>query len=176
MKKLILLVSIMMVLVLSSCELKITETATESIVKKQEALTTEIITSMPAPVVDYFQERRTISKWAERWDAPSIPCYVYLISYGQFIGYYVSDGKPAATTSYLNPEETFEHGVDVGDSWGDVLVSAPDIDGTWGANNPGIRFFTAEGTAVEWGGVGATYLYSDAPIPLNVPKLNISGR
>ena len=46
-----------------------------------------------------------------------------------------------------------------------------DLDGTYGANNPGIRFFTASGIAVEWAGAGATYLYSDAPLPLNVPKL-----
>ena len=34
--------------------------------------------------------------------------------------------------------------------------------------------FTADGTAVEWGGSGASYLYSDAPLPINVPRLNQS--
>ena len=53
-------------------------------------------------------------------------------------------------------------------------VETPDIDGTYGTLNYGIRFFTAEGTAVEWGGMGATYLYSDAPLPINVPKLNVT--
>lgn len=144
-----------------------------TIAQAQEKMTEKMVDSISIPDVSYFQERRTIAKWVERWDAPSIPTYVYLISYGNIIGYYVADGKPAATTSYLTPEEKFER-VDVGTDYGDVLVSAPDIDGTWGYNNPGIRFFTAEGTAVEWGGVGATYLYSDAPLPLSVPKLNIS--
>jgi hypothetical protein len=57
---------------------------------------------------------------------------------------------------------------------GGQLVSAPDIDGTYGDNNPGIRFFTAEGTAVEWAGDGASYLYSDTPINFGypIPKLN----
>lgn len=51
---------------------------------------------------------------------------------------------------------------------------AIDFDGTYGTNNPGIRFFTAEGAAVEWAGDGATYLYSDVPINFGyeVPRLS----
>lgn len=72
------------------------------------------------------------------------------------------------------PEERFEHDIDVGDSWGSVLIQSPDIDGTYGDNNPGIRFFTASGIAVEWAGDGASYLYSDAPIDFGyeVPLLS----
>lgn len=138
---------------------------------QQEALVNNIINNYPAPVVSYFQERRTIAKWTKRWDAPSIPCFVYLISYGNIIGYYVSDGKPASTRSYLTPE-TQTVRADLGEYNGDVQVEAPDIDGTYGQNNPGIRFFTAEGTAVEWAGEGACYLYSDALLPLKVPCFN----
>ena len=124
--------------------------------------------AIPIPQVTYFQERRTISKWVQRWDKPNLPCYVYLVSYGKIIGYYVTDGKPSSTRSYILPEYKHNyHG-----SGGCCLVPTADLDGTYGENNPGIRFFTAEGTAVEWGGEGATYIYSDAPLPLNVPKLN----
>jgi len=129
-------------------------------------------TTIPVPNLSYFQERRTIAKWAERWDIPNVVTYVYLVSYGNIIGYYVADGKPASTRSYVTPENTFVHGVDVGESYGDVLVEAPDIDGTYGENNSGIRFFTADGAAVEWGGNGATYLYSDVPLSINVPLLH----
>ncbi|MBN2860594.1 MAG: hypothetical protein JXK93_10070 [Sphaerochaetaceae bacterium] len=80
----------------------------------------------------------------------------------------MADGKPASTRSYLLPEEKLIEG-DAGDSLGDFVMSAPDIDGTYGDNNPGIRFFTASGTAVEWAGDGASYLYSDYPLPINVP-------
>ena len=124
--------------------------------------------NIPIPQVSYYQERRTIAKWAMRWDKPNVPCYVYLVSYGKVIGYYVTDGKPACTRNYILPEYKHnDHG-----SWGCCLEPTADLDGTYGDNNPGIRFFTAEGTAVEWGGQGATYIYSDAPLPLNVPKLN----
>ena len=46
-----------------------------------------------------------------------------------------------------------------------------DLDGTYGSNNVGIRFFTASGVAVEWAGSGASYLFSNAKLPLNVPEL-----
>jgi hypothetical protein len=149
--------------------------ATEGRMKTEKAQTEMIdtaISSVEVPRVSYFQERRTISKWTKRWDKPSIATYVYLVSYGTIIGYYVADGKPASTRSYLVPEEQRIQ-ADLGEYVGDMLVSAPDIDGTYGDNNPGIRFFTAEGTAVEWGGQGACYIYSDAPLPLRVPKLNV---
>jgi hypothetical protein len=124
--------------------------------------------SIPVPNISYFQERRTIAKWAQRWDQPNLPCYVYLVSYGTIIGYYVTDGKPSSTSSYLTPEyrESYHS------SSTTITEQLPDVDGTYGSNNQGIRFFTAEGTAVEWGGSGASYIYSDAPLPLSAPRLN----
>ena len=122
--------------------------------------------SVVIPDLSYFQERRTIAKWAEHWDKPSAACYVYLISYGNIIGYYVSDGKPASTGSFLTPEyreDTAEGRV--------INVQLPDIDGCYGSNNPGIRFFTASGIAVEWAGDGASYIYSDVPLQVNAPLL-----
>jgi hypothetical protein len=121
------------------------------------------VTAVPIPTVTYFQEKKTIAKWASYWDKPSLATYVYLFAFDRCIGYFVSDGKPASTRSYIMPEEQYY-------SNGAVL-SAPDIDGTWGDNNPGIRFFTASGIPVEWGGQGASYLYSSVPLKLNVPEL-----
>jgi hypothetical protein len=124
-------------------------------------------TSITVPEITYFQERRTITKWAAHWDKPSAACYIYLISYGTVIGYYVSDGKPASTGSLLTPEYREEYV-----SSGAVRnIQLPDIDGTYGVNNPGIRFFTASGIAVEWAGSGASYIYSDVPLKINVPLL-----
>jgi hypothetical protein len=122
--------------------------------------------TVPIPQVSYFQERRTVSKWAKHWDRPSAVCYIYLISYGQIIGYYVSDGKPASTGSYLTPEYREERKIDT-----TINIQLSDIDGTYGTNNPGIRFFTASGIAVEWAGSGASYLYTDAPLRINAPLL-----
>lgn len=123
--------------------------------------------AVPVPQLSYFVERKTLAEWAMRWDKPSIVTYLYLFCYGNCIGYYVCNGKPAATTNYLVPEYQNRY---VGEG-GVAEDQTMDLDGTYGANNPGIRFFTASGIAVEWAGAGATYLYSDAPLPLNVPKL-----
>lgn len=120
--------------------------------------------AVPTPDVSYFAERRTIARWSQRWDKPDVPTYVYLISFGKVIGYYVCNGKPASTQSYLIPETAKMPNYD-------LTMDAPDIDGTYGANNPGIRFFTASGVAVEWAGSGASYIYSDAILPLDVPLL-----
>ena len=132
------------------------------------------VTAVPIPTVSYFQEKRTIAKWAQRWDKPSVPTYVYLVSFGKVLGYYVCDGKPASTRSYLMPEETI-----VDDPYGTMdaggqVVSTPDIDGTYGENNIGIRFFTSDGIAVEWAGDGASYLYSDAPMDFGYPVPRLS--
>ena len=123
--------------------------------------------AVPVPQLSFFVERKTLAEWAMRWDKPSIVTYLYLFCYGNCIGYYVCNGKPAATTNYLIPEYQNRY---MGEG-GVAQDQTMDLDGTYGANNPGIRFFTASGIAVEWAGAGATYLYSDAPLPLNVPKL-----
>ena len=125
------------------------------------------IASIPVPTLSYFQERRTIEKWAKRWDKPSVPCYVYLFNYGVCIGYFVSDGKPASTRSYLTPESYSQHH----ENCVYTTEQNPDLDGTYGDNNFGIRFFTASGSAVE-AGAGISYVYSDTPLKLSVPKLN----
>ncbi len=145
-----------------------TRTTTEALADSNA----QALRAVPIPKISYFTERQTIARWYERWDKPSVVTYVYLISYGNILGYYVCNGKPASIQSYLIPETHYEGGHDLGDFYGEVPVETADIDGTYGTLNYGIRFFTAEGTAVEWGGMGATYLYSDAPLPINVPKLN----
>jgi len=175
MKKIFGVLALVLIGLFFSCEAP--DSARTVAVRAQTNAAEKAVIAVPIPEVSYFQEKRTIAKWAERWDKPSVATYVYLVSYGTILGYYVSDGKPASTRSYIMPEESYQKLYSTtGGEWTSTMavVSAPDIDGTYGENNPGIRFFTAEGTAVEWGGSGASYIYSDAPLPLNVPKLNIS--
>jgi hypothetical protein len=166
MKRIVILVILVsLVIMLTGCD--IPESGRSIADKASDDASLKASIAVPIPVVSYFQEKRTIAKWAQRWDKANVVTYVYLFNFGNCIGYYVCLGKPASTRSYLTPEDKIENHL------GNLFViGAPDIDGTYGDNNPGIRFFTAEGTAVEWAGSGATYLYSDAPLPLSVPKLN----
>lgn len=165
------ILSLVILLGASSCSIESTPTAYEQNSQAADSTALTATQAVPVPQITYFAERNTIARWAKAWDKPDIPTYVYLISFGKVIGYYVCNGKPASTQSFLIPDTTFKKGVDVGESYGDVLVEAPDIDGTYGANNPGIRFFTASGIAVEWAGDGASYVYSNAILPLEVPLL-----
>lgn len=174
------IVSIALVIIMATAlfaggsnETRITERensrATTEVLVDSEA---QALRAVPIPKVSYFNERKTIAEWTERWDKPSVVTYVYLISYGNILGYYVCNGKPASIQSYLVPETTPKDATPKSTSYNIIMSETMDIDGTYGTLNYGIRFFTAEGTAVEWGGMGATYLYSDAPLPINVPKLN----
>lgn len=176
MKKFSILLSILFVMVLfmaASCDDP--PTAAQKTATAQSEAAEAAYTDVPVPKITYFAERRTAARWAERWDKPGQVSFVYLLNFGNFIGYYVVDGKPASTQSYLVPEESFVK-MWQGKIYSWEKTAAPDLDGTWGKNNGGIRFFTAEGAAVEWGGDGATYLFSDTMLPLNVPRLNVSKR
>lgn len=168
------IVSLLCIITCTACSLDFSDTTGEMQERNQEQTNNasasniqRAIASVPVPVLSYFQERRTVDKWARRWDKPSVPCYIYLFNYGVCIGYFVSDGKPASTRSYLTPESYSQQR-------GDCTYTTeqnPDLDGTYGDNNLGIRFFTASGAAVE-AGAGISYVYSDTPLKLSVPKLN----
>jgi len=144
---------------------------TESGTRQNERLARETATAsataVQVPQLQHFPERKTIARWATTFDVPEITCYIYLINYGNIIGYYVTNGKPASTQSYLTPSMEYAPG----GSTGSRDKELPDIDGCYGENQPGVRFFTASGVAVEWGGSGATYLFSTQKLPINVPEL-----
>jgi len=155
---LLFLVAIFMSVSIEGCSTRSTDVQAgiEAAVRSAEAVA--------IPEVSYFQEKKTVARWYSHWDIPDRETYVYLVSNGTIIGYYVCKGKPASTRSYLVPEEEYYSN--------GATLSTKDLDGTYGENNPGIRFFTASGVAVEWGGLGATYIYSDKPLTINVPLLS----
>ena len=128
------------------------------------------VTAYPTPQVHNFVERKTITEWTKRWDKPSVVTYCYVFIGSAPIGYFVTNGKPASTQSYLIPEYVKEYS-DLGEYGGDMLVESPDVDGCYGANNPGYRFFLANGTAVECSGAMVSMIYSDAPLSLKCPQI-----
>lgn len=137
--------------------------------KQQKEATTMAVKSVPIPQVTQFAERSTVARWTKVWDSTTKPCYVYLYVPGVgCIGYYISSGKPASSRNYLVPEYTERA---VGGNGAVINDQQPDLDGTYGDNNPGIRFFTASGSAVEFGGSSFSYVYSDVKLNINVPCL-----
>lgn len=120
-----------------------------------------IIAAQPVPVLARSQERDQVARRAERFAESEKLGYVYLISYGRVMAMYPVKGKVSSLNSYLVAQETVYHSY--GASWG-LTVSAPDIDGTYGANVEGIFFFTPEDVYVEWNG---DYMYCDAPLKMS---------
>jgi len=163
----VIIIASIFALTAQSCGYSTTTSGTAANEAAARETATASVNAVRVPQLTHFPERQTIATWAETFDTPQITCYLYLISHGQIIGYYVTNGKPASTQSYLTPGYR-ERAAGEGRVINEEL---PDIDGTYGDNNPGIRFFTASGIAVEWAGYGATYIFSTRPIPGNFIEL-----
>ena len=165
MKKVFIVLIILLLSVQSCIDIETSGASTNT--KAAMDTTNRSANSVVVPTLTNFPERQTIARWATTFDVPEITCYIYLINYGNIIGYYVTNGKPASTQSYLTPsyKESYYS------SGGVINTELPDIDGTYGDNQSGVRFFTASGIAVEWAGNGATYLFSTQKLPINAPEL-----
>jgi len=168
MKKVIAVIAIVLaffMLTAQSC-MEPTVSGQQANVRAVERATNSASEVVPVPRVQNFQERQVIARWAETFDERAMTCYIYLFMHGvpTPIGYYVTNGKPASSRSYLTPGHREYRSGSEGAVINEELM---DIDGTYGDNNAGIRFFTASGIAVEWTG---PYLFSNRPLPINVPK------
>jgi len=129
----------------------------------QRTITNRAFEQYPAPILQYFIERKTLYDWAIRWNKPDVICYTYFFIGNTCIGYFISHGKPASCQNYLIPEDYKGYSSNGGQSI--------DIDGTYGQNNPGYRFFLANGTAVEVSGSLVSCVYSDAPLSIEAKEI-----
>lgn len=155
----------------------------EDATKKLEETQTRLQQSQPVPQINNSQTRKAIAERATRFDAENKVTYVYLVNFGKVMAFYPVKGQVVSLNSYLTPVETITNSKGKpcsGSDWGDscsssagslgYVVSAPDIDGTYGDNADGIFFFTADTNAyVEWKG---DYMVSDQPLKLSTqPEL-----
>ena len=114
-------------------------------------------------------ERRNLKERLLRTNDANKIGYVYLLSFtGQPLGYYTIKGKVSNTDSQMTTSELI-YRYCANSSCSDHPVPAPGDDGSYGPNESGNFFFTTEGAFVE---TDLTYLYSDQPLPIDVPKLN----
>jgi hypothetical protein len=99
-------------------------------------------------------------------DNPSTLRYVYILTMGQPIGYYVAKGKISSSSSQIAPEQDL---IKVYENSSDRIVmdSAKD-DGSYGPGDPGIFFFTTAGNMVE---TSLDYVVSTQPMSIDVPLL-----
>lgn len=128
--------------------------------------------AVPYPADDLRDsiERRNLRERLLRQNDPDRIGYVYILSFGKFIGYYTIKGKVSSTQSQMTPSDLttrWDCGAECGS---ELVLEAPGDDGSYGPNEPGIFFFTTDGTMVQ---VSTDYIYSDQPLSVNnVPELN----
>lgn len=108
-------------------------------------------------------EKKNLEKKRSREESPDAIRYLYLMNFGQIVGYYVTKGKISSNGSQIGPENdiVYAHGNP------NVVDSAKD-DGTYGVGDPGIFFFTTDDVMVE---TSLDYIQSDQPLAIDVPRL-----
>lgn len=112
-------------------------------------------------------EKANLAERIKRQEKPNAIGYVYVISFAKPFGYYVIKGKVSSSGSQLTPTDDIVRSCASGGCEFSVVDGAQD-DGTFGQNDPGIFFFTSEGTMVE---TNLDYIYTDQPLDLDVPLL-----
>jgi hypothetical protein len=115
-------------------------------------------------------ECKNLAEREKRNSDPSKIQYVYLYNFdGSIKGYFTIKGKVSSTQSQMGPMDILVDGCTrAGEDCPQPMEAAGD-DGSFGPNESGIFFFTTEGIMVTYSG---DYLLSDAPLKLEVKKLN----
>jgi hypothetical protein len=141
--------------------------------KQQEKVSDTIAQNMTAAVPFPIAlekdslERRNLVARLTRFAKPDKVGYLYVMSFGKFVGYYVVKGKITSTQSQLtNTTQTWDCGHDC-----EQAVPSIGDDGSFGPNEGGDRgvfFFTQTGVMVE---TTLDWIYSDAPLHIDVPNL-----
>lgn len=123
-----------------------------------------------SPITGESLEARNLKEKLTRENDPNRVGYVYLVNFGKPFGYYTIKGKVSSSGSQLGPEQEVVCPWSTGESC--QPVDSKQDDGTYGQGDPGIFFFTAEGTRVE---TTLDYIYSDQPLAIDVPRLDPKG-
>jgi hypothetical protein len=134
-------------------------------------------TAVPYPLsaLTDSTERRNLRERLLRFNKPNRIGYVYIFNFGKVEGYYTIEGKISSTDSQMTTSQLVTKNCGYNQDYCTQVVNAPGDDGSYGANEAGVFFFTTEGALVE---TNQDYLYSDQPIPTfaSLPKLNGTGK
>jgi len=129
---------------------------------KNEANAAEIAARGGVPTLRISMDYENVKRRALYLNQANVLGYLYLLTEnGQLVRESQVLGKVTSLNTYITPMEEIRKVQHKGDSsWGTetpVVVSAPDIDGTYGDNIQGIFWFTPDGVYQEWNG---KYLFS----------------
>lgn len=157
---------------------------TRTDITNTRSVANNLVASQPTPTdIDYSLERYNLIRRAywvngQRDKANALICEVekplgYIVLFtesGAVVGSFTVDGKVSSLNSYLTPDSEYFQ-ID-----GSSTISKnnwlSDVDGSYGENDSGIFFWTVDNNYIEWSG---TYLYTDIPIHIDDPVLQIGG-
>jgi hypothetical protein len=117
-------------------------------------------------------EKKNLEEKRKREENPNAVRYLYLYSHGTPQGYYITRGKVSSNGSQRTPEQ--DNMWTCGGTSGNygcqpIVVDGAQDDGSYGAPEPGIFFFLANGTMIS---TTLDYVQADQPIVgVNVPLL-----
>ena len=119
-----------------------------------------LLDRQPPPQLDFSNERANLTKRLQELSDPNKIGYVYLVSYGKVMAFYTIKGKVSSMQSRLTTNTQL---VSDPEKNANIPVESPDFDGTYGASEDGIFFYTTDGVLIEWKG---EYMYSAQPLKL----------
>jgi hypothetical protein len=145
-------------------------------------------TQYPATQLSDSLELRNLKRRLLETNDPKAHGYVYLVSFGKFLGYYVVYGKISSLQSQMTTDTLIEYAchdgvfsppdkkkgesLDMTNDCTPLTVPAPSDDGSYGPNeggDKGIFFYTSSGVRVD---TDTDFLYSTKPLTVgDIPQL-----
>jgi len=166
--------TIIAALLLTGCQTEEPKTTAQASGEKlTERVFSQQSTAVPYPAdkLKDSLERRNLRERLMRTNKPNAISYLYVLSFGEPLGFYTVKGKVSSTQSQMTTDQLQvckDHKGDHNSSCIPAVVNAPGDDGSYGPNEDGIFFFTTEGTMVT---TNLDYILSDQPLAFNVPEL-----
>ena len=156
-----------------SCESeKKVEQQTEQ--QKVQQNVTRLATEDPIPDLSHSLERKQIIKRLRLFEDENKVSYIYFLSFGKVMAFYTVKGKITSGSKRLTNDQQIVKGFAGAGEYGNSepksdVMSAPELDGTYGSSGSYIFFWTTDDTYVQWNG---EYMLSDKPLKLTTqPEL-----
>lgn len=135
---------------------------------KVEANQQRLMNESEIPVLTKSLDRKDIIKRLKLFEDENKVSYIYLISFGKVMAFYTIKGKVTSGSKRLTTNQKLVNG-DGGEHYADFVMEAPGLDGTYGASDSYVFFWTTDDTYVQW---NDSYMVCDKPLKMTTtPEL-----
>lgn len=122
----------------------------------------------PIPDLSHSLERKNIIKRLKLFEDENKVSYIYLLSFGKVISFYLVKGKVSSGGKRLTNDQQLVQGYAPGGSGGyndpkSDVMNAPELDGTYGKSGDYIFFWTTDDTYIQW---NEGYMLCDKPLKM----------